>query len=407
MGVMGIIACLEFLDESPRVILYIIMQHLKKILIPVFIYFFVMLSSACKPQDSTTGGITVEPIDSIRSLDPSLLAQRAISYSGFRLGQSPASDIYPTQAEVLEDLQLLVDEGFGFIRIFSANQHGQDVIEVIAANDLPLKVQLGAYVQHSDPASRVENYAELDRAIELANNFPEVVKAVSVGNETLVSWSFVAVPPANMIEYIRYLRPQIQQPVTVNDNWEPFAAEPNSDIHKVWTQIDYASVHTYAYWDAAFNHWNFRQLETAEDKRARALMDAASAYAKKNFNAVRAALDAGGLEIPIVIGESGWQSVPSAHLDEAYVQDFAHHLAHPLNQTIYYDDMMAWAYGSNGNDPGNGFERPAAMFYFAAFDEPWKEADDNWGLWDANRERKHVLHREDSEGKAVFYRENP
>jgi hypothetical protein len=31
------------------------------------------------------------------------------------------------------------------------------------------------------------------------------------------------------------------------------------------------------------------------------------------------------------------------------------------------------------------------MFYFAAFDEPWKEADDNWGLWDAERKRKPVL----------------
>ncbi|MCC5835706.1 MAG: hypothetical protein JJU20_13310 [Opitutales bacterium] len=377
------------------------MQTPIKYLFPALILFFIMLNPACKPKD------TIEPIQSVRSLEPTLLATKAISYSGFREGQSPGTSVYPTQAEVLEDLQLLVDEGFGFIRIFSANQHGQDVVEVIDAHDLPLKVQLGAYVQHSDPASRVENYAELDRAIELANTYPDVVKAVSVGNETLVSWSFVAVPPKNMIEYIRYLRPQIEQPVTVNDNWEPFAAAPDSDLHKVWTQIDYASVHTYAFWDAAFNLWDFRQSDVAESERARALMDAAFAYAQQNFNAVRAALDAGGLSIPIVIGESGWQSFPSAREEAAYVQDFAQHLAHPVNQAMYYDDMMAWAYGPAGESPGDGFERPAAMFYFAAFDEPWKEADDNWGLWNADRERKYVLHREGSVDEAVFYRENP
>lgn len=347
----------------------------------------------------------IQPIDDIRTLDPALLSQRALSYSGFREGQSPSSSIYPSESEVLEDLQLLVNEGFGFIRIFSTNQHGQDVVEVIARNNLPIKVQLGAYVQHSDPASRTANYAELDRAIELANRHPDVVKAISVGNETLVSWSFVPVPPSNLIEYIRYIRPRVEQPITVNDNWEPFAAEPGSRIQQVWTQIDYASVHTYAYWDAAFNHWDFRQLDVAEDQRAAAMLDAARAYAKQNFEAVRAAFVAADINIPIVIGETGWQSHPSGFLHEAYVQDFAHHLAHPLNQTRYFDDMMAWAYGSSGDEPGDGFSRPAAMFYFAAFDEPWKEADDNWGLWNAEREPKHVLHRQVSNSEAVFYQE--
>ena len=213
----------------------------------------------------------------------------------------------------------------------------------------------------------------------------DVVMAVSVGNETLVSWSFVAVPPREVAGYIRHVRSRVAQPVTVNDNWEPFAAAVGEPVQKVWTQIDYASIHTYAYWDAGFNFWPFRQAD------AQTTMAEAYRYAQKNFRDVRTALDAAGLDIPIAIGETGWQNLPSATLAEAEEQDFATVLAGPQRQKMYYEHMQTWAYGAGGDDPGDGHLRPAAMFYFAAFDEPWKEADDNWGLWDAERKRKPVL----------------
>lgn len=117
-------------------------------------------------------------------------------------------------------------------------------------------------------------------------------------------------------------------------------------------------------------------------------MAAAFAYARNNFLAVRGALDAAGIAIPIVIGETGWQSYPSAYLEEAFVKDFAMRLAGVERQANYFNDMMTWAYGPDGNEHGDGFNRPAAMFYFAAFDEPWKEADDNWGIWDVERAAK-------------------
>lgn len=338
-----------------------------------------------------------------RALDPVVWSRPALSYSGFRAGQSP-DGLHPSRAEILEDLRMVEGAGFGLIRVFSSGEHGRAVVELIQQHGLDLKVQVGAYVSGPDVDNRAENDRELQGAIDLANEFPEIVRAVSVGNETLVSWSFVAVPPEDMVRYIRRVRHQISQPVTVNDNWEPFAAEPDSALAKVWREIDYASVHTYAYWDAAFNLWDFRQLDVPEARRARAMMDAAFAYARDNYDAVRRALDADGNLIPIVIGETGWQSLPTAFLHEAFVQDFAVHQAHPVNQAWYFEDIMAWAYGSGRESAGNGFERPAAIFYFAAFDEPWKEADDNWGLCDANRRPKYVLSGEGfSPGDAVFY----
>ncbi len=352
------------------------------------------------------GGSAPLAPDELRPLDPAIWARRAIAYSGYRAGQSPDKGVTPSREQVLEDLRLLQEAGFGLLRVYGAGEHGRAVVELIAQHRLGLRVQLGAYVRGSHAKNGDENRRELDAAVELANAHPEVVAAVSVGNEVLVSWSFVAVPPDDLAAYLRYVRARIRQPVTVNDNWEPYAAEPGSPVARVWGRVDYASVHTYAYWDAAFELWEFRQLHVPEELRARAMMNAARDYARKNFAAVRAALDAAGRRIPIVIGETGWQSRPTAYLNEAKVKDFARHQAHPVNQAWYYADMHAWAYGADGHSPGDGFSRPAAMFYFSAFDEPWKNADDHWGLWDADRAPKRVLSGRGLDARdAVFYRE--
>jgi exo-beta-1,3-glucanase (GH17 family) len=347
----------------------------------------------------------LQPVTDLRPLPPEIWSRQAIAYSGFRAGQSPEKAIFPSKQEILDDLTLLRAAGFGLIRVYSSGPHGRAILEVIAQERLDFRVQLGAYLGGSHHDKAGPNLREIADAIELANAHPGIVAGVSVGNEVLVSWSFVAVPPADMAAYIRHVRQHVAQPVTVNDNWAPYAAAADTDIARVWGQIDYASVHTYAYWDAGFNLWDFRQLTVPEDRRARAMMDAAYAYARANFSAVRAALDAAGRRIPIVIGETGWQSLPTAYVNEALAKDFARHEAHPVNQAWYFTDMMAWARGEKGDRPGDGFSRPATMFFFSAFDEPWKNADDNWGLWGASRRPKYVLDPQSrAPGEAVFFR---
>lgn len=321
----------------------------------------------------------------VRTLDDSIWARKAIAYSGYRDGQSPDDQIYPSEAEILQDLNLLVTKGFGLIRLYDTSIHGKRTLKVISDNNLDLKVMLGAYLYGGDTSYGSANREQLDSAVKLANDYPDTVVAVSVGNEVLVDWSFVAVPPDDMVEYIRYVREAIEQPVTVNDNFEPYAMGSGYNTEKVWREIDFAAVHTYAYWDAGYNLWDWRQEDAAEADRARAMMDAALTYAKANFSAVRTALDEAGIDIPIVIGETGWQSVPSATVGSAQ------YTGHPVNQAMYYTRMQEWAYGSGGGSPGDGFERPKGVFYFASFDEPWKQADDNWGLWDAERQEKYVL----------------
>lgn len=361
----------------------------------------------CAPSDPDSRQASGERTESItlRPLDPGVFNRKAVSYSGFRRGQSPDTGVHPSREEILEDLRILEQAGFGLLRVFSSGEHGRAVVELLDEHGIDIKVQLGAYVSGADAENHAANMRELDGAIALANAYPDVVAAVSVGNEVLVSWSFVAVPPADMVKYIRHVRSQISQPVTVNDNWEPYAAEAGTAVAAVWGEIDYASIHTYAFWDAGFEFWDFRQEAVPESRRARAMMDAARDYARKNFEAVRRALEEAGHPIPIVIGETGWQNVPSGYLDEAPVKEFASYQAHPVNQAWYYEDMSAWTYGSEGDEPGDGFSRPAALFYFAAFDEPWKERDDNWGLWDVDRKPKYALSGEGYGAEdAVYWR---
>jgi len=54
-------------------------------------------------------------------------------------------------------------------------------------------------------------------------------------------------------------------------------------------------------------------------------------------------------------------------------------LGHPVNQAMYYTRLLDWAIASRSN---NG---PQGIIYFEAFDEPWKQADDKWGLFTVGR----------------------
>lgn len=339
------------------------------------------------------GGTLPKPLAETdrRPLPTEFTSRAAASYSPFRTATSPdqlgSEVITPTQVE--QDLRLVRSAGIGVIRLFSSRGFAETVLGVIRDQGLGLKVMLGAYVNPLPDASsgsdtsalqkaEDDNQAELDRCIELANRYSDVVSAVSVGNETMVSWSAHALTPATMAGYLRKVRAAILQPVTTDDNWAFWASAP-----KVITDVvDFASVHTYPVLDTYYDPslWDWRQKAAAPDKRADAMMDAAIAEASRQFNQARSFLDRIGLEsMPMVIGETGWTAV-----DVGGGPALAYR-AHPVNQKMYYDRLQAWV--SEGRT-GRG---PQAIFYFEAFDEAWKGSDDGWGLFNRNREARYVV----------------
>ena len=220
----------------------------------------------------------------------------------------------------------------------------------------------------------------------MANTYSSLVESVSVGNETMVSWSGLAVPPADMRSYINQVRAAVTQPVTTDDNWAFFANSGNvysTDL--ILASVDYVAYHSYPFSDAASGTtiWDWQQTSTAAASRAASMMTAAQASAQHDYNAVKTYLSSKGYgSLPIVLGETGWKSTATngAQVGAEYS------MAHPVNQKMYVDNLNSW--WSNGG-ASNG---PKNIFYFEAFDEPWKSSDDGWGLFDAARYAKYDLY---------------
>lgn len=306
----------------------------------------------------------------LRPLSAEFSTRKAVSYSGYR---GADRSIAPSSADILQDLQLLVQGNFRLIRLFdSSDEHALKTLQVIKDNNLDIKVQLGIWISGPKATQDATNQAEIERGVALANTFKDIVLGVSVGNETMVDWSGLQVPPADMAAYISAVRARITQPVTTDDNWAFFANDQKKyDTDKVLGVVDYVSMHTYPLADTPWGLWDWQQASVPADQRAAAMMDAALAKAKKDYNAVATYVASKQPNMPIVIGETGWKSATTGNETQR---------AHPVNQKMYYDRMAAWTNG------------PKAIFTFEAFDEPWKGGDDGWGLFDVNRLAKYVIY---------------
>jgi exo-beta-1,3-glucanase (GH17 family) len=321
------------------------------------------------------GGTTPVTGVQVRALSPEFTARKAIAYSPYRTATGEpglAAEVIP-KANIQQDLDLLLAAGFRLIRLFDSDDKvAKQTLEVIRDNHLNLKVQLGVYIQSGADAA---NKANLARAVALANTFEDIVLAVSVGNETMVSWSFNKSTPEVMAGYIKTVRDQITQPVTTDDNYA-FWASASTTITDV---IDFASLHTYAELDTVFNStlWDWKRKDVPAAERAVAMMDAALVESKRQYQSARDHLDARGLgNIPITIGETGWNAVNLGQL---------RFRAHQVNQKMYLDRLDTWA---RDGRTGAG---PKAVFYFEAFDEPWKKGDDQWGLFNKDRQARYAI----------------
>lgn len=314
-----------------------------------------------------------EPAVSYRQSPGSLIAGEslAVSYSGFREGQHPDRGngaVNPSDAQVLEDLGILVDHGFGLIRMYDAGENTAATLRLIREHDIPVKVLLGIWLDAEisnhegcswldEPipddklaANRIKNEKEISRGIELANEYRDLVVAVNVGNEALVDWNDHMVPLERVIGYVRQVRAAIGQPVTVADNYEWWKRDGAS----LAPELDFIGVHTYPVW---------------ENKP----IDEALAYTIENVEGVRAAIP----DKPIAILEAGWATTATEFGERANEADQLH----------YFKEMKEWADDTN-----------TSVFWFEAFDETWKGdendphgAEKHWGLFFVDRAPKQVF----------------
>ncbi len=292
---------------------------------------------------------------------------RAICYSGYRHGQSPNDRIYPTHAQILEDL-LLLQPHWPLLRLYDCSPHAERVLQVIQREGLHFQVMLGAYLgaemnnfgcpwgptqtEEQLEANIAENDAEVARLIALAHAHADLVFSVAVGNEATVDWTDHFVPVSRMIELVRRVKSAVPQPVTFCENYVPWQHK----LRDLVAEVDFISLHTYPVWE-------YKHIHESLD------------YTRANYDSV-ARLYPGK---PVVITEAGWCTNSNGRGMNA------EHAVQEL-QAIYLRDLMAWTDAQG-----------ILCFVFEAFDEPWKgsadplEPEKHWGLFTVDRQPKLVM----------------
>jgi len=331
---------------------------------------------------------------------------RAMSYSGWRTTERRV-EWCPTVEQIKEDLKILEAMGIRFIRTYNTTIFPQSerILEAIA--DLQAKdpgfemyVMLGAWVQREgvyeeggDPALEDEalNRREVERAMELARQYPEIVKVIAVGNEAMVHWQPHHVEPAVIHKWIRVLREartagELPEGIwfTTSDNWAALGGEEayrGEDLVALLRDLDYISLHTYAFHDSYY-YPTFAWAEAAEgklavDEQVARAVGRAIEHQAEQVEATRAYMTSNGIDLDIHIGETGWAS-----LDDAQYGNEGTAAASELALWVFHDAIRDWTEA-----------RGMSCFYFQAFDEPWKSSspdgsESHFGLFTVDGQAK-------------------
>lgn len=297
---------------------------------------------------------------------------KAICYSGFRAGQHPDRGngaINPSKEEILEDLRILSEKGgFKLLRLYDSGENSETVLELITKHKINMKVMLGIWLNAelsnhetcewlTEPIpdtvlknNKIVNKEEIKRGIALANKFTDIIIAVNVANEALVDWNDHKVDVDTLIGYVRWVKNEISQPVTVAENYEWWA----NHGEKLAKELDFVAVHTYPIWEG-------------KD------IDEGIQYTIENIQKVRNKLPLS----KIVISEAGWATTSSEFGERASEE----------KQKKYYEWISKWSKEMN-----------ITTFFFEAFDEPWKGnpndpngAEKHWGLYFTERTPKKAI----------------
>jgi len=169
-----------------------------------------MLLISCNQQTKKENMKTDKTAKEILSYPENL----AICYGGFR---HIDRNIEPTLAELKEDMKILSAMGIKIIRSYNVYyQEVSNLLKVITElkkenPNFEMYLMLGAWIDCKDartekPIHNQEselNEQEIKKAVELANQFPDIVKIIAVGNEAMVKWATsYYVEPAIILKWV-------------------------------------------------------------------------------------------------------------------------------------------------------------------------------------------------------------
>jgi exo-beta-1,3-glucanase (GH17 family) len=260
----------------------------------------------------------------------------SVSFAPFREDHSPLTLVFPSNQEIEEDLRLLAGQTHT-IRTYASSKRLRDVPAL--ARKYGLKMIQGAWI--GGPTVAKENEEEIAALIKAANDYPDVITRVIVGNEVLLRGEL---EPEQLLSYIRRVKQAVKQPVSYADVWSFYMRYP-----EIAKEVDFFTVHILPYW---------------EDEPLP--VDKTADHIVKNYQRIRDAYPGK----PILIGESGW---PSAGRQRGPA------VPSVMNEAKFIRSLVQVA-------NKNGFD----INIVEAFNQPWKSKLEgvvgaNWGLYSVDR----------------------
>lgn len=376
----------------------------------MFTVIVLLLSYSCKDikteqdQSQTKKEVTAKDILG----NPDYLA---ISYGAYR-EKTRDLTVQPTLSEIKEDMRILSAMGIRVLRTY--NVHLPQAFNILVAikqlkeedPDFEMYVMLGAWIdcknawtgeEPNHEVESVQNESEIARAAALANQYPDIVKVIAVGNEAMVTWATsYFVRPGVILKWVNHLQElknngQLPKDlwITSSDDFSSWGGGDTSyhteDLEKLVKAVDYISMHTYPYHNSHYNpeFWKVPDEEEglSEMEKVEAAMLRARDFAQAQYKAVSEYVAGLGVDKPIHIGETGWATISDGHYGPKGSK-----ATDEYKEARYYELIRDWT-----NAEG------ISCFYFEAFDEKWKDAhnakgsENHFGLFTVDGEAKYVL----------------
>lgn len=242
-----------------------------------------------------------------------------------------------------------------------------------------------------------QNKGEIERAVQLANKYPEIVKVIAVGNEAMVNWAAsYYVQPKVILKWVNHLQKLKENNklskdlwITSSDDFSSWGGGAESyktkELESLIRAVDYVSMHTYPYHNTHYNSDFWTVPESDKGLTKKQIVDKsmirALDFAKNQYKNVSAYVKSIDSTKSIHIGETGWATISNGHygFNGSRATD-------EYKQGLYYKSMREWT-NANG----------ISCFYFEAFDEQWKDAknesgsENHFGLFTLKGEAKYPI----------------
>ena len=305
------------------------MRATKHILILILLVFLVI---SCKNKQSNTKNPNQQIQNEVTAKD--ILGNSnylAISYGGYR---KKSRDFQPTIEELKEDMRILHAMNIRILRTYNVRlAHTSNILKAIRElknedANFEMYMMVGAWIDCKNawtdqPLNHHEesefNASEIDRAVALAQEFPDIVKVIAVGNEAMVKWAAsYFVQPAVILKWVNHLQDLKKKGdlskdlwITSSDNFASWGGgDPQyhvEDLTKLIKAVDYLSVHTYPMHDTHYNpiFWGVfgDETELSSLKRIDIAMNRAKTYAVSQSDSVASYIKSLGITNQFILAK--------------------------------------------------------------------------------------------------------